>query len=336
VQRIHTDRLRTASIAALTRLGTPPDLAEIVAHSLIEANLVGHDSHGVMRLTQYADMVKRGQIRPAERHEAATLHRAAARVDGHWGWGQPAALAATELCIGMARQQGMAAVTVTNCNHVGRLGEYVEMAARQGLIGLAFCNSGPTVAPHGGRTRLLGTNPIACAVPRAGGDPVLIDMATSGTAEGKLRVARDKGESIGPGLILDKHGMPSQDPGAFYEGGVMLSMSGHKGYGLAVMIDLLAGALSGTGPTSSPQYGGGNGTLMLVFDPACFGDGDAFAAHVEQLHQTLSHAPTAPGFERVLVPGEPEWRTRARRTVEGVDLPETTWSAIRELAGETV
>ncbi len=335
MKRIPVKRLQAVANSVLVSLGTPKDLAQIVATSLVEANLVGHDSHGVMRLMQYADMVKREQVKPAVRSVVAQLNRASAQVDGQWGWGQPAAQQAAVLALEMARVHGTAAVTVSNCNHVGRLGEYVELIAREGLIGLAFSNSSPIVAPHGGRTRVLGTNPLACAVPRANGaDPVLIDLATSGTAEGKLRVAREKGESIAPGLILDKDGAPSQDPNAFYDGGVLLPMSGHKGYGLAVMIDLLAGALSGMGPASSPQYGGGNGTLMLALNPESFGNADAFAAHVEQLCRTLAGAQTSPGVEQVLVPGEPEWRTRAQRTVEGVALPEATWTQIRELAGE--
>ena len=180
MKRISVKRLQAVANSVLVALGTPKDLARIVADSLVEANLVGHDSHGVMRLMQYADMVKRGQVKPAERNEVAALNRASAQIDGKWGWGQPAAQHAASLAIEMAREYGTAAVTVSNCNHVGRLGEYVEMIAREGLIGLAFCNSSPIVAPYGGRTRLLGTNPMACAVPRANGaDPVMIDFATS-------------------------------------------------------------------------------------------------------------------------------------------------------------
>jgi len=334
VKIISVEQLRTVADAVLVKLGTPAHTARIVAHSLVEANLVGHDSHGVMRLMQYADMVQRGQVQPAALHEVAEMHRATARVDGRWGWGQPAARDATALAIEMASVQGTAAVAVSNCNHAGRLGEYVERVARGGLIGLALCNAGPIVAPFGGRTRMLGTNPLACAVPRSDGDPVLIDMATSGTAEGKLRVARDKGETIAPGLILDKRGAPSQTPADFYAGGVLLPMAGHKGYGLAVMIDLLGGALSGMAPASSPQYGGGNGALIMAFDPACFGGADAFAAHVEDLCAALAAAPPAPGVERVQVPGDPEWRTRAQRSVDGVELPESTWRQIQELTGE--
>lgn len=337
VKSISVETLQAVAVSVLAKLGTPEDLARVVAHSLVEANLVGHDSHGVMRLMQYADMVRRGQVKPAARHEAAEMHQATARIDGRWGWGQPAALGATALAIEMARVQGTAAVAVSNCNHVGRLGEYVEIVARAGLIGLAFCNSSPIVAPHGGRTRMLGTSPLACAVPRADGvDPVLIDMATSATAEGKLRVAREKGESIAPGQILDRGGAPSQNPADFYDGGVILPMAGHKGYGLAVMIDLLAGALSGMGPASSAEYGGGNGTLILALDPARFGDGARFAAHVEDLCRSLAAAPTAPGVDRVLVPGEPEWRARAQRRSDGVALPETTWHQILRLAEQSL
>jgi LDH2 family malate/lactate/ureidoglycolate dehydrogenase len=327
--------LEQTTRAVLEALGSPPDLAAIVAHSLVEANLMGHDSHGVIRLPAYAKLAHKGQIKPAERSRIAKQHKASAQVDGCWGWGQPAAHQATQTAIGLAREFGVAAVTITRCNHVGRLGEYVELIARAGLIGMAMSNIDAAVAPFGGRKRVLGTNPMAYAVPRADGqNPVLIDFATSGTAEGKLQVARAKGEKVGPGLILDKHGLPSQDPEAFYDDGVLLPFGGHKGYGLSVMIDLLGGALSGMAPASLPDYGGGNGTLLIALNIPAFVSESVFTSQVEGLCANLKSTPTAPGFKEVLVPGDPEWQTRAQRLDKGIELPATTWQRIQALAHE--
>lgn len=329
------DKLRQVSQTVLEALGTPADLATIVGHSLVEANLMGHDSHGVIRLPSYADLVRTGQIKPAERSQISRQFRASSQIDGGWGWGQPAAVQAVHHAIDLAQQFGIAAVTITRCNHVGRLGEYVELIARAGLIGMALCNIGPAVAPFGGRKRLLGTNPMAYAVPRAkGANPVLVDFATAGTAEGKLQVARAKGEKVSPGLILDKHGLPSQDPEAFYDDGVLLPFGGHKGYGLSVMIDLLGGALSGMAPASLPEYGGGNGTLIIAMNIPAFVPKENFIAQAEGLCANIKNTPTAPGFNEVLVPGDPEWLARADRLEHGISLPATTWQRIQDLASE--
>ena len=329
------DQLRQAAQVVLDALGTPEDLASIVGHSLVEANLMGHDSHGVIRLPQYTQQVRKGQIKPAERSRISQQSKAAAQIDGCWGWGQPAAHQATRTVIALAQEFGIAAVTIARCNHVGRLGEYVETVARAGLIGMALCNVGPAVAPFGGRKRLLGTNPIAYALPRANhANPVLVDFATAGTAEGKLQVARAKGEQVGPGLILDKHGLPSQDPEAFYDDGVLLPFGGHKGYGLSVMIDVLGGVLSGMAPASLPEYGGGNGTLIIAMNIPAFVSEEAFTAQVDGLCANIKNTPAAPGFHEVLVPGDPEWQTRAHRLTHGIDVPETTWHRIQDLARE--
>lgn len=317
----------------LEALGTPPDLAQIVGHALVEANLAGHDSHGVIRLPQYAGLVRDGQIKPAERASVTHQINATARVDGAWGWGQPAAQLATRTLIELARQFGVAAVTINRCNHVGRLGEYVETIARAGLMGMAMSNIDPAVAAFGGRARLFGTNPMAYAVPRGDDhDPLLVDFATASVAEGKLQVARAKGEKIAPGLILDKNGHPSQDPMDFYDDGVLLPFGGHKGYGLSVMVELFGGALSGMAPSSLPEYGGGNGTLLMALNIAPFVPVEQFIGQVEGLCANIKATPTAPGFDEVLLPGEPESVARRERRMKGIMLPDATWEAIKSLA----
>ena len=234
--------LRDFTLAVLAALGTPNEYAQIVCNSLVGANLAGHDSHGVLRLTTYAQWVKEGLIRPAVAPVLARMSGATAHVDGGWGWGLVGARFAAEQAIALARDYGIGAVTIDRCAHIGRMGEYVALMAAAGMGGMATCNHYPSVAPFGGRERMLGTNPFAMATPGGeGGEPVVVDFATSGVAEGKLRVARAKGEMVAPGLIVDREGQPSQTPADFYEGGALLPFGGHKGYGLGLMAELLGG-----------------------------------------------------------------------------------------------
>lgn len=326
-------QLRSVAKTILSAVGAPPEHARLVGDSLVAANLCGHDSHGVMRLASYAALVRSGQIVPAAQPSIAVRQGAVARVDGAWGWGQVAAQLATSVTIELAQEAGIAGTTVDHCNHIGRLGQYAEMIATAGMIGIALCNSSPIVAPYGGRGRVLGTNPLAIAAPRAAGaEPLLVDFATAGVAEGKLRVARANGQQVAPGLVLDAAGRPSQDPQAFYDGGVLLPFGGHKGFGLSMMIELLGGVLSGIAPSAVPAYRGGNGTLLMALNIAAFSPVDRYYDQVEQLCATIKHSPPAEGFDEVLLPGEPERRARALRSEQGISLADQTWREIAELA----
>jgi uncharacterized oxidoreductase len=316
-------------------VGTPPDLAEIVADSLVEANLVGHDSHGVIRLETYIALVRSGQVQPTAQPMIAQQSGATAQVDAASGWGQPAARLATQVVGALAREHGVGAVTISNCNHIGRLGEYVAAIAAQDQIGLAMCNAGPAVAPFGGARRVLGTNPFACAVPSGPDrDPILVDFATSGVAEGKLKMARAKGEMIAPGLLLNSDGQESTNPADFYSGGVLLPFGGHKGYGLSVMIELLGGALSGKAPAPLPEYGGGNGTLLLALTIGPFVSLEQFIDQTRRFEDELKATPPAAGSTEVLLPGEPEMRERRRRIRDGIPIPDQVWAGIQALADE--
>ena len=321
---------------ALEEAGTPTDLAGVVADSLVAANLVGHDSHGVRRVAPYVDFVRSGQIRPAARAEVVAWSGATAAVDGHFGFGQPAARLATDEAARLAFEHGTATVAIRRCNHVGRLGEYVANLAAQGLVGMAFCHADATVAPWGGRGRRLGTNPLAWAAP-AGTDapPLVLDWATSASAEGKLAVAVARGESIPPGVLVDSAGEPSTDPAAFYDGGALVSFGGHKGYALAVMIDVVGGLLSGAGAASLPGYEGFNGTVITALDVERFTPLAGFRAQVEDLRAELHATPPALGSEGVLLPGEPEEQTRRHRLEHGVPVPSATWAALNALVTRT-
>ncbi len=329
------DELRPLAQSILEAVGTPSDSARVVSDSLVESNLVGHDSHGVMRLMSYVEFVQRGQVKPTARPFVSSRQRAAAQVDGAWGWGQLSARLAMQTAVELAAEYGIAATTIDHCNHVGRLGEYVEGIAHAGMIGVALCNADPAVAPFGGFGRVMGTNPLAWAVPRAfGNEPVFSDFATSGVAEGKLRVARAKGERVEPGLIVDSKGRPSQEPADFYEGGALLPFGGHKGYGLSVMVELLGGVLSGMAASVQPEYQAVNGTLFLSLNISAFMPVEQFTQQVEDFCARIKATPPADGFREVLLPGEPERRTRAHRLVEGISIPEQTWQEIQALARE--
>jgi LDH2 family malate/lactate/ureidoglycolate dehydrogenase len=319
----------------LQALGTPSDVAQLVGDSLVLANIVGHDSHGVIRLEQYARFVRQGHVHPEIRPVLSLRRQATAQVDAAHGWGQPAAQLAARTAIELAMENGVGAVTILRCGHVGRLGEYVELIANAGLIGMALCNAGPAVAPYGGYKPLMGTNPIAWAVPRGVDQPPLIvDFATAGVAEGKLRVSRAKGERVAAGLVVDREGRPSQEPAAFYAGGALLPFGGHKGYGISVMIELLGGALSGTGTSAMSGQSGSNGTLLLAFKIEAFVPAEQFLEQTNDLCQQIKASPPAEGFDEILLPGEPELRERKRRLEGGIAIAEQTWREIQALAVE--
>lgn len=327
--------LMSVAQTILEALGTPPDTAQVVADALVQANLVGHDSHGVIRLDQYATFVRKGHVRPQARPVISAQRQSSAQIDAAHGWGQPAARLATQTAIDLARESGVGAVTIIHSGHVGRLGEYVESIAYAGLIGMALCNAGPAVAPFGGYKPLLGTNPIAWGVPRSGQQaPLIVDFATAGVAEGKLRVSRAKGERVASGLIVDNAGRATQDPEDFYTGGALLPFGGHKGFGISVMIELLGGVLSGNGTSTMSGESGSNGTLIMAFDIPSFVPREQFLEQTDELCRQIKASPPAEGFTELMLPGEPELRERSSRQEQGITVPEQTWREIQALAGE--
>ncbi|GAB4520032.1 MAG: Ldh family oxidoreductase [Anaerolineae bacterium] len=315
--------------------GAPESTAQLVARSLVSSDLVGHASHGVVRVKQYLDAIAAGDVDPRAEPRIVRETPVIAVVDGQWSFGQVAAHFSMEVGIEKARNLGLSAVALDRAYHVGRLGEWVQMAADAGMIGLAFCNGGRVggaVAPFGGRGRILGTNPIAAGIPVAGRPPVIIDFATSATAEGKLRVARNRGQSIPEGWIVGPDGQPSTNPEDFYAGGALLPAAGHKGYGLSLLVEFLGGLLTGRGVPAFEGFKPGNGVLFLVLAVEPFRDRDAFLAEAAELCQRVKSTPPAAGFDEVLLPGEPEWRTASRRAEEGIPVDDATWGQLAEAA----
>jgi LDH2 family malate/lactate/ureidoglycolate dehydrogenase len=240
---------------------------------------------------------------------------------------------ATKAAIARAREHGLGAAVVHRSYHIGRVAPYVESIAREGMIGQAMANAAPAVAPFGGRSRVMGTNPMAWAVPRAAGaPPVCLDVATAGVAEGKLRVARARGFPVPEGNIVDREGRPTTDPGDFYAGGALVPFGGHKGSGFSLLAQFIGRGLAQMDPSGYDGPRGLNGPFILAIDIARFTDLERFRAEVEAQCAAVTGCLPAEGVEAVLLPGQPELAMRAIRERDGVPIPDSTWQELEALA----
>lgn len=336
---LNASQLTDLSTRILTGADVPPAEAAIIARELAGANLVGHDSHGVMRLMQYVQMIDDGFVQVGGEFEVVVDEPAFSLIDGHLNYGQVIATKALELTMEKARTAGTATAMIRDCNHVGRLGSYADRAASEGFA-VAMAVNGPGiggVAPFGGMERKMGTNPICMAAPRAGANFVL-DMTTSATAEGKLRVSYQKGEQVPPGMMIDGHGNPSTDPADYYNephgcilplGGPLL---GHKGYGLSVLIDVFCGMITGSGICRTDRSPGANGVWLYLLDIERFTTRAEYDALTEKYTEHMKSCRRMPGVDEILLPGEIEARRKLQREAEGIAIPDETWRQINELA----
>jgi uncharacterized oxidoreductase len=313
-------------------LGCPEGEATVIADALAKANLTGHDSHGIIRVEQYARMVKNGDIVPGAPTTVVKEAPCTAVVDGGWNFGPVVARRAVELAICKAREFGTGTVSVRNSNHLGRLGEYTLMAADSGMACIATVNNhgrGTLVAPFGGSDGRLATNPISFACPGPE-RPVLVDITTSVVAEGKVRIMRNAGKTLPEGWLINNKGEPSTDPNDLYTTprGAILPFGGavgHKGFALGMMVDILSGALSGAGCSQSETARLGNAMFFNVIDIEKFVTREEFLEHVTVLQRHVRASPPAPGVREILMPGEPEFREEERRRREGIAVDEQTW-----------
>src|SRR5256886_1168594 len=322
-----------------TARDVPTDDAAWVATLLVRASCRGHDSHGVIRVPHYVRAMKAGEVNPRPKIAVESETSTIALVHGDLGFGQVVARRGIAIAIEKARAQGLSAVTLKRTNRVGRLADWAETAAAQGLIGMVWVNApmALNVAPWGGAARRLGTNPHAVAIPGPSGTVAMShDFATSVWAEGKLRVKFNRGEPAPPGIMLNGRGEPSTDPREYYTDpvGSLLTAGGHKGYGLSLAVEILAGILSGAGAASGEPSVFRNGTLIVCLDPARFVEPAAFHAQVASLVEWVRSAPLAAGAKEILVPGEPEARMERERTANGIPIDDATWKQIREVAQE--
>jgi uncharacterized oxidoreductase len=332
---ITADALRDFAAQILMAAETPRATAARVADALVESNLVGHDSHGVLRLPQYVKAIQAGTLNPAGELKIVRDSLATALIDCGRTFGQAAAEHGMALAIEKAAQCGTGTVVLQHCDHIGRLGEYVVSAARRGYIGQVICNGsdpGGIVAPFGGMGRALGANPIAWSIPNGSEFPIFLDFATSVVAQGKLAVAADRGEDIPEGWLLDKHGQPTRKPQDQLDGGVILPFGGHKGYALSMMIEAIGGGLSGAGFAITPGYRWDQGTVLTAIDVNAFQPLAEFEQEVVELARRLKETPLAAGFDEILMPGELEWRSRAQRARDGIPIPQNTWDRLAQLA----
>jgi LDH2 family malate/lactate/ureidoglycolate dehydrogenase len=336
MRRVAAGPLEDWSRRTLEAAGLEAEGAATVAQTLIDASLRGVDSHGIARTVVYAERLRAGTLNPRPRPRVERRDGALALLDGDRGPGQIAALAALDLTVELAREHGVGAVAVRRSSHFGAAGWYTVRAARQGLVALATCNSDPLVVPFGGSRPALGTNPIAIAAPTPDGVWTL-DMATSQVAWNKIVNARIEGRTLPEGWAVDPQGLPTTDAEVAIGG---LPLGGYKGYGLAVMVEVLSAVFSGAGVqadsgrlfvTDEPQD---VGHFFLALDPERTVGRDAFAATLAGLLTALRANPPAAGFDEVLVPGDPEDRAARERTEMGVPLPDGLWAQMEVLSGQ--
>jgi uncharacterized oxidoreductase len=320
-------------------IGVPADGAAWMATLLVRANLRGHDSHGMIRVPQYVASWKKGDADPKAVPTIIQDGPATAILDGKRGFGQIVARRGMEVALEKAAALGIAGVGVHNCNHVGRLADYTEMALERDMLALMFANAsgaGQRMAPWGGRAARLSTNPMAFACPVGTGAPISFDVATTVAAEGKVRLKRNRKEPLPPGWVIDADGNPTTDANAIYREpqGSILPVGGHKGYSLALMIDVLGGILARAGysrPNPGPVM---NGIFIVAVDIARFLPAATFKAEIDALVGYIKTSPPVPGGKGVMTPGEPEAITEAERRKSGIFVEDETWGQIVAAATE--
>ncbi len=325
---IAADRLQRLTADTLQAAGASAPVAASVAAHLVDNNLRGVESHGVVRIAYYLDLFGTAFIDPRATPVVNDDGGSLIHVDGADGFGIPAMELAVEHLVAAAPRHGLVAATVTRCGHTGRVGAYADALADHGLMALILGGGGheiwPAVAPFGGAHGLLGTNPYAYAMPGGRRGNVVVDFATSATAQGKLAVARANGEPVPEGQIIDTQGRPSQNVEDFYDGGAILPAAGPKGYGMSLIAELVGFALL-------PKPLEFN-WLAVAIDIKRLRPDDGYDGAAETFLDKLTAVPPAPGFERVMVPGEPERRLKSDREQNGVPLADGIWSGIIEAA----
>ena len=308
--------------------GCDADEAATIARRLVDSNLVGHDSHGVVRVPRYLDWIKDGTLKPNTAPTVVFDSDVIAIVDGNRGFGQVIGEFAAKLGIAKAREKGIAMIGLRNVGHLGRVGDWADMAADAGQVSLHFLNTSGAqrVAPFGGTDRRLSTNPISIGVPIRGADPVVLDVTTSMVAEGKLMVAMNKDERVPDGWIIDRDGAPTTDPRDFYDGGALLTVGGHKGSGLSIVTDLLAGAVSTGRSSDAGDTTLRNNMLSIYIAPAIYDAGGDVATEARRFVDFVKASTPAKPGEPVLAPGDVERRNRAARLESGITIDDKSWS----------
>lgn len=331
------DYLRQVGIDLFRACGAPLDDATLVANELVDASLMGLESHGVTRYIYYTQEVLQGKIRPGAPITIVNETPSTAIVDCGFNFGLVSAARMVEIVYDKVAHTSIACVISQNSHHIGRLGTWVQKLAERGLFGLATANSskhGHWVVPWGGREGRLATNPLAYGAPTSG-LPVVLDMSTAMMAEGKIRALLYDGKAVPPGSIQDADGNPTTDARAFYgpPRGTILPFGGelgYKGFGLSLLVEILGGIMAGAASTVDQPYV--NGLCLIAIDPGAFCGRERFRELMDDVSAYMTETPPAPGRAGVVMPGALDFRTRERRLVEGIPLPEETWRLIVETA----
>ena len=331
---VQPDPLTNAVTNVFTAAGCDQTEAHGIAANLVDSNLVGHDSHGVIRVKQYINALNDGKVQKGRDINVTFESDSVAVIDGQMGFGQTIGRQSMDLLAGKAKKSGLAMACIRGAGHVGRVGAWAEQIAAQELVSLHFVNTtglGMLAMPFGGTDRRLSLCVLAAGVPLENRQPVILDFATTMTAEGKVRVARNKGVPVPEGQIVDKEGNPTTDANDFYAGGAILPMAGHKGHGLTMLVDLLSGALSGGGCTTPGATQLENTMTSIAIDPAPITDREAYAAEVIRYCDWVTASPPKNPDSPVLLPGQIEQNVRAKRK-EGIPIDDETWQQIVETA----
>ncbi len=335
---VAAEALTAAIRAIVARAGSSDRESQLVAENLVEANLTGHDSHGVGMMPRYVEALAEGGLRINQRLRVVTDAGPLLMLDGNAGYGQVMAFDAMALGIERVATHGVAVVGLANSHHIGRIGAWAEQCIEAGYVSVHFVNviSKPVVAPFGGRDARFVTNPFCVGIPMADGEPIVLDFATSRIAMGKVRVAYNKGEQVKSETLLDAHGEPTTDPGALFSdpGGAIVTFGEHKGYGMAVVCEILGGALAGgvTLHSRPSERAIINNMLTFIVDPHRLGTAERLAREAMDFAEWVRASPPLRGVDHVRLAGEPERESRRARLAEGIPIDATTWQQILDAA----
>ena len=339
-QRIQAAELRQYVTRIIAMTGSSPEEAAQVADNLVMANLSGHDSHGVGMVPRYVDAVLEGGLSPNTGVKVLLDTGPMLNLDGQRGYGQITGVQAMNMGIERAKQYGVCTVALSRSHHLGRIGHFAEMAVAQGLVSMHFVNvhSRPVVAPFGGGDGRFGTNPCCIGVPMGTRPPFVLDFATSRVAQGKMRVAYNKGEQVPPGYLIDEHGHPTTQPGVVVVPqsnglfGALMTFGEHKGFGMAVACELLGGAVTGNGTwhrEADNRRAVLNGMLTVLIDPVKLGTQDSFEQEAQAFSDWVKQSPDAPESDGVRLAGDPERAARIEREQTGIWIDDATWGEIQ-------
>ena len=339
--RINQKPLTQIATTILHKAGAELKRAQAVAEHLVIANLKGHDSHGVGMIPSYVKSMMSDLIHPQNDALLTRDSGAVLSFDGNLGFGRVVGIQAMDQGIERAKSHGISCVALGNAAHLGRIGAFAEHCAEAGLISTHYVNvvgHDPMVVAYGGRDRRFITNPFCCAVPRTDGNHVVLDMATTTVAAGKVRVAYMKGEPVPEHSLVDRNGLETTDASVIFSkdgGGAMQPFGLHKGYGLMVMCELLGGALGGNFTMQPGNQRAGatlNNMLSIILDPSAVGDLAAYDAEVTAMIDYIYASKAAEGVEKVLIPGDPERQSLAARSTNGIDIDDNSWQDITNAA----